>query len=62
MRHGRRADVALGFGLILIIALWRMVGMARRTPSPSERRPAARLIKARTTISALYLGNQHLMA
>jgi TRAP-type C4-dicarboxylate transport system permease small subunit len=29
--------VALGFGLILIVALWRMVGMARRTPSAAER-------------------------
>jgi TRAP-type C4-dicarboxylate transport system permease small subunit len=27
--HG---TVALGFGLILFVAIWRMVGMARRTP------------------------------
>jgi TRAP-type C4-dicarboxylate transport system permease small subunit len=32
--HG---TVALGFGLILIVALWRMLAMARRTPEPAER-------------------------
>jgi TRAP-type C4-dicarboxylate transport system permease small subunit len=35
--HG---TVALGFGLILIVALWRMVSMARRTPSPADRAKA----------------------
>jgi TRAP-type C4-dicarboxylate transport system permease small subunit len=49
LRIGRRSDmagmpmwiphgvVALGFGLILIVALWRMAAMARRTPEPAER-------------------------
>jgi TRAP-type transport system small permease protein len=34
MPHGM---VALGFGLILIVALWRMVGLARRMPEPADR-------------------------
>ena len=28
--------VALGFGLILVIALWRLVGIVRRTPEPGQ--------------------------
>ena len=28
--------VALGFGLILVIALWRLVGVVRRTPEPGQ--------------------------
>lgn len=32
--HG---TVALGFGLILIVALWRMAGMARQAPEPADR-------------------------
>ena len=49
LRIGRTSDMAgvpmwiphgvvlLGFVLILIVALWRMIGMARRTPSAAER-------------------------
>ena len=36
--HG---TVALGFGLILIVALWRVAGMARRAPEPADRGGAA---------------------
>jgi TRAP-type C4-dicarboxylate transport system permease small subunit len=32
--HG---TVALGFGLILFVALWRVAGMARGTPQPIDR-------------------------
>ena len=36
--HG---TVALGFGLMLIVALWRIAGLARGTPQPVDRGGAA---------------------
>ena len=36
--HG---TVALGFGLILVVALWRVTGMARRAPESADRGEAA---------------------
>ena len=35
--HG---TVVLGFGLILVIALWRVIGMVRRSPESSDAREA----------------------